>query len=81
MTWCSGGAWQPPFCCSECPPLAPSAAATGVAVAGFYKLASRLSGKHVVIIVCGGNVSSEGMQQLYKVAGTGAAAAAAAGAP
>lgn len=54
------------------------AAATGVAVAGFYKMADRLSGKHVVIVVCGGNVSTEDMQQTYAVAGSNAAAAAAA---
>lgn len=78
-----GGAWRRSISAAlNAPglPLAPPAAATGVAVAGFYKLASRMGGKHVVIIVCGGNVSAEGMQQLYAVAGTGAAAAAA-GAP
>ena len=50
------------------------AAATGVAVAGFYKMADRLGGKHVVIVVCGGNVSAEDRQQMYSVAGASAAA-------
>lgn len=47
-------------------------------MAGFYKMADRLSGKHVVIVVCGGNVSTEGMQQLYAVASAAAGAGAAA---
>lgn len=46
-----------------------AAAATGVAVAAFQKVASRLRGKHCVIIVCGGNMGSEGMQLVYEVAG------------
>lgn len=50
-------------------------AAAGVAVAAFRKQAPQLQRKHVVIIICGGNIGPEQMERAYDVAGLRAAAA------
>lgn len=60
------------------PPLAPppihtAAVATGVAVAAFQRVREAYAGKHVVIVVCGGNISAEGLQAVYSVAASAAA--------
>lgn len=47
--------------------------ATGVAVAAFQRAREAYAGKHVVIVVCGGNISAEGMQAVYGVAAAAAA--------
>ena len=54
---------------SSSPPHTPAlAGASGVAIAAFNKLAPSLRNKHSVIIVCGGNMSREGMERVYEVA-------------
>ncbi len=55
--------------------LASSAAATGVAVAAYQKLAPQMRGKHSVIVAAGGNMTAEGMERVWRVAGRAAAGA------
>lgn len=40
-----------------------------MAVAGFMRKAPEVQGKHVVVIACGGNASTELLDRAYKVAG------------
>ena len=60
------------LCCLH-PPRHAAAVATGVAVAAFQRAREAYAGKHVVIVVCGGNISAEGMQAVYGVAAAAAA--------
>ncbi|KAL4441237.1 hypothetical protein ABPG77_011474 [Micractinium sp. CCAP 211/92] len=50
-------------------------AATGVAVAAYQKLAPQMRGKHSVIVAAGGNMTAEGMERVWRVAGRAAAGA------
>jgi threonine dehydratase len=60
---------HPPAPALTQPHLSAVAGASGVAIAAFNKLAPSLHNKHSVIIVCGGNMSREGMERVYEVAG------------
>ena len=53
-------------------PLFPSA---GVAVAAYKKMAGEMTGKHAVVVCCGGNVSGEVLDKAYAlIAAQGSAA-------
>jgi threonine dehydratase len=43
--------------------------AAGVAVASYLKRADRWSGKHAVVVCCGGNVAAESLERAYELAG------------
>ena len=60
---------HPPAPALTQPHFSAVAGASGVAIAAFNKLAPSLRNKHSVIIVCGGNMSREGMERVYQVAG------------
>lgn len=60
----------------NCPAFASFAAATGVAVAAYQKLAPQMRSKHSVVVAVGGNMTAEGMERVVRVAGRAAAAGA-----
>lgn len=85
-SWVAGGGigagcqQQPlhPSTCVPHPAALPAstrpAVATGVAVAAFQRAARSLAGKHVVVVVCGGNLSGPQVEEVYKVAASSGAA-------
>lgn len=43
-------------------------------MAAYQKVALQMRGKHSVIVAAGGNMTAEGMERVYRVAGRAAAA-------